>query len=262
MRYVTALPGETAEYVCHGLTPVFAHMGMVPNVLVFDNATGVGHRNNDPLYRCRRALLKTARLRTDRQKNTRGCVAGRHHQPLVEAHRGRRPENHQLLSANRQMQGPIPDGRTHRITRRQRYRPRMPRTGHARSHPEETHERHPRLLRPRTPGERTHRSHQRQTRNPERHRPQIPQPLQLHHPQPATHRRIQTNHPNPPLTKHPYTPKREEPKIHWRGGILGCAITSEARFGCTFGTAILSKFANYLISFNNGTALFLYSHYT
>lgn len=47
MRYVTALPGETAECVCHGLTLVFMHMGMVPNVLVFDNATGVGHRNKD-----------------------------------------------------------------------------------------------------------------------------------------------------------------------------------------------------------------------
>ena len=47
MRYVVALPGETAECVCHGLMLVFMHMGMVPNVLVFDNATGVGHRNPD-----------------------------------------------------------------------------------------------------------------------------------------------------------------------------------------------------------------------
>ena len=34
MRYVAALPGETAECVCHGLSMVFAHMGMAPRVLV------------------------------------------------------------------------------------------------------------------------------------------------------------------------------------------------------------------------------------
>ena len=47
MRYVAALPGETAECVCHGLNRVFSHTGMVPRVLVFDNATGVGHRRVD-----------------------------------------------------------------------------------------------------------------------------------------------------------------------------------------------------------------------
>jgi transposase len=47
MRYVVALPGESAECVCHGLTLIFARAGMVPRVLVFDNATGVGHRNKD-----------------------------------------------------------------------------------------------------------------------------------------------------------------------------------------------------------------------
>ena len=47
MRYVAALPGETAECVCHGLSMVFAHMGMAPRVLVFDNATGVGRRGSD-----------------------------------------------------------------------------------------------------------------------------------------------------------------------------------------------------------------------
>lgn len=39
MRYVAALPGETAECVCHGLNQVFAHAGMVPRVLVS------GHRH-------------------------------------------------------------------------------------------------------------------------------------------------------------------------------------------------------------------------
>ena len=47
MRYVAALPGETAECVCHGLNLVFSHVGMVPRVLVFDNATGVGRRRAD-----------------------------------------------------------------------------------------------------------------------------------------------------------------------------------------------------------------------
>ena len=30
MRYVAALPGETAECVCHGLNKVFSHAGMSP----------------------------------------------------------------------------------------------------------------------------------------------------------------------------------------------------------------------------------------
>ena len=47
MRYVAALPGETTECVCHGLLQVFGRMGMAPRALVFDNATGVGHRNAD-----------------------------------------------------------------------------------------------------------------------------------------------------------------------------------------------------------------------
>ena len=47
MRYVAALPGETAECVCHGLNKVFSYAGMVPRVLVFGNATGVGHRRAD-----------------------------------------------------------------------------------------------------------------------------------------------------------------------------------------------------------------------
>lgn len=47
MRYVAALPGETTECVCHGLLQVFGRMGMAPRVLVFDNATGVGHCNAD-----------------------------------------------------------------------------------------------------------------------------------------------------------------------------------------------------------------------
>ena len=47
MRWVAALPGETAECVCQGLLEVFERTGMAPGVVVFDNATGVGHRNSD-----------------------------------------------------------------------------------------------------------------------------------------------------------------------------------------------------------------------
>lgn len=36
--------GETSECVCQGLQDIFAHIGGVPRVLVFDNATGVGRR--------------------------------------------------------------------------------------------------------------------------------------------------------------------------------------------------------------------------
>lgn len=43
-RFVQAYRGETAECVCHGLRRIFEHVGFVPRVLVFDNATGVGRR--------------------------------------------------------------------------------------------------------------------------------------------------------------------------------------------------------------------------
>jgi transposase len=44
MRFCAALPGGNAECVCTGLIRVFDAVGRVPGVLVFDNATGVGHR--------------------------------------------------------------------------------------------------------------------------------------------------------------------------------------------------------------------------
>ena len=46
MRWVVALPGETSECVCQGLLEVFERTGMT-GAVVFDNATGVGHRNAD-----------------------------------------------------------------------------------------------------------------------------------------------------------------------------------------------------------------------
>ena len=42
-RYVVALPGENAQCVCEGLVEIFEHIGLVPMVLVMDNATGAAH---------------------------------------------------------------------------------------------------------------------------------------------------------------------------------------------------------------------------
>lgn len=47
MRYAQAYRGETAECVCHGLRTIFEHAGMVPTMMVFDNATGIGKRIQD-----------------------------------------------------------------------------------------------------------------------------------------------------------------------------------------------------------------------
>ena len=46
-RWGAALPGGTAECVCQGLLEGCERPGMTPGVVVFDNATGVGHRNAD-----------------------------------------------------------------------------------------------------------------------------------------------------------------------------------------------------------------------
>ena len=66
MRYVAALPGETAECVCHGLNKVFSHAGMVPRVLVFDNATGsatAGPTGPSPRRGCSRCSARTTASR-------------------------------------------------------------------------------------------------------------------------------------------------------------------------------------------------------
>ena len=48
--YYQIFRGETSECVCQGLKSIFAHMGGVPVVIVFDNATGVGSRIKDKLF--------------------------------------------------------------------------------------------------------------------------------------------------------------------------------------------------------------------
>jgi len=42
--------GETAECVCQGMKDIFAYIGGVPPVIVFDNATGVGRRIGEVIH--------------------------------------------------------------------------------------------------------------------------------------------------------------------------------------------------------------------
>ncbi|NLA96512.1 MAG: IS21 family transposase [Clostridiaceae bacterium] len=42
--YVQLFRGETAECVCEGLLSMFYYMGAIPQVIIFDNASGVGQR--------------------------------------------------------------------------------------------------------------------------------------------------------------------------------------------------------------------------
>ena len=87
MRYVAALPGETAECVCHGLSMVFAHMGMAPRVLVSGRRHGrrtprLGRygRANAPVLlvlcasRVRGAVLQPVFGTRERQRRERGRV--------------------------------------------------------------------------------------------------------------------------------------------------------------------------------------------
>jgi transposase len=43
------MPGENCECVCQGLLLIFTYLGKVPKRIVFDNATGIGHRVRDNL---------------------------------------------------------------------------------------------------------------------------------------------------------------------------------------------------------------------
>lgn len=47
--FVQLFKGETAECVCQGLMDIFARIGGVPGLIVFDNATGIGRRIGDVL---------------------------------------------------------------------------------------------------------------------------------------------------------------------------------------------------------------------
>lgn len=47
--FIQVFRGETAECVCQGLQDIFEYIGGVPTLIVFDNATGVGHRIMDKI---------------------------------------------------------------------------------------------------------------------------------------------------------------------------------------------------------------------
>lgn len=44
--------GETSECVCEGLLAIFNHIGGIPPLIIFDNATGVGRRIGDKVRQC------------------------------------------------------------------------------------------------------------------------------------------------------------------------------------------------------------------
>jgi len=55
--------GETAECVCQGLKDIFAYIGGVPQMVVFDNATGVGRRIGQIIHETRLFQLMRAHYR-------------------------------------------------------------------------------------------------------------------------------------------------------------------------------------------------------
>jgi transposase len=61
--------GETAECVCQGLKDIFAYIGGVPAVVVFDNATGVGRRIGEIVHETE----LFARLRAHYRFSVRFC---------------------------------------------------------------------------------------------------------------------------------------------------------------------------------------------
>ena len=44
IAYFQVFGGVTGECVCQGLKDIFEHIGGVPTRIIFDNATGIGHR--------------------------------------------------------------------------------------------------------------------------------------------------------------------------------------------------------------------------
>lgn len=77
MRYVAALPGETAECVCHGLNRVFSHTGMVPACWCSTTPPGsatVGSTGPSPRRGCSRC---SARITASRRGSATPIPVGR-----------------------------------------------------------------------------------------------------------------------------------------------------------------------------------------
>ncbi len=114
----------------------------------------------------------------------RGPRCRRNHLEGLPRHRHRLPEPRPQSRTAHPQQG-------HRQHRPRRSR-RADRAPQARLDPEPPRRRRAGLLRPSPHIQRPHRSHQRPTRTPPRLSPRLPEPDQLHRPQPARDRRIQT----------------------------------------------------------------------
>ena len=60
MAYFQVFGGVTGECVCQGLKDIFNYIGGVPTRIVFDNATGIGHRTKSSM--CETELFKRFRM--------------------------------------------------------------------------------------------------------------------------------------------------------------------------------------------------------
>ena len=180
--------------------------------------TGRRGRAGDRLYRARRTLLTGADLLTDTQaRRLETLFADERHaavqaawgvyQRLIQAYRTEEAGlgKHLMQQLIDSLKQTIPDGLEEIQT--------LARTLISRS--QDT----PGLLRPPPHLQRTHRSHQRTPGAPTRHRPEIAQPGQLHHPQPHPHRTPQrppdNNHLNQPTSPTYHTLKHEKP-VMWQ----------------------------------------------
>ena len=113
--YSQVFGGETAECVCQGLQDIFSYIGGVPPLLIFDNATGVGRRVHDVIYKSKLFghLVPCALLQPGSRLRKRKCrVQGgytranlfvpvpkfndreRYNQQLLAAHKIKAAENH------------------------------------------------------------------------------------------------------------------------------------------------------------------------
>ena len=98
MRYAAALPGENAECVCEGLLEIFEHIGMVPPLMVFDNATGAAAPGRVGQNPCGEGVSAVLRASPDRgqvlqplQRMGEGKRGRRGRLPAPQSHGPRRP---------------------------------------------------------------------------------------------------------------------------------------------------------------------------
>ena len=197
--------------------------------------TGRRGRAGDRLYRARRTLLTGAGLLTDAQAERLEALFAddRHaavqaawgvYQRLIQAYRAEEAGlgkylMRRLIDSLRQA---VPDGLEEIQALARTLTERASDT--------------PGLLRPPPYLQRPHRSHQRAPGAPTRHRPGIPQPHALHHPQPHPHRTPQrppdSNHLNQPISPTYHTLKHEEP-VNNSPAAVTTAVRADTRRACS-----------------------------